>query len=512
MNSHMKKTPNCTIIKDITTKSDNISCLVRVVRKWLAVNPKDPKVVFSMDCVLLDSQGNKIQSTMRHQLIYLFDNELEEGTVYKLIGLRVTPNNKDDLLKVTPRGNIQTLLESQQESVFIILAKIKSIDDRVWWYQSCPEHNIKVSPDEDEYYCNRCKRHISKVVPRFFLKLHVEDETKSTTFVMFDKDAFTLLNKTCAELVKSVKKGPDPQVLPKEITNLESRTYLFKIASDLAIGTNFEPSYKVKTVTDDHNLIEQWKELGKSKVMKCDQAKIARARRKFLISQKRMRTGVIINGNTNLPMLSIIVNPETIIKRDQAKIARARRKYLITRKRTTTNVIINDVNTQILDQQQPLSDKLSNYASSRALRKSILNNKNRVKERIFPDENRPNSCITIEAEGGNTLPSKRSVPRSKRASSMFTPMQCSHQEPGETSTTSQSLTVNDIDTPMSEAFHQSVAHVGQNNDVTDGHINTNDEFHASTSGLPTKERTVHSQSELYANAEIQCMVKYLTNY
>jgi replication factor A1 len=41
---------------------------------------------------------------------------------------------------------------------------------------------------------------------RFFLKLHVEDETKSTTFVMFDKDAFTLLNKTCAELVKSVKK------------------------------------------------------------------------------------------------------------------------------------------------------------------------------------------------------------------------------------------------------------------------------------------------------------------
>jgi hypothetical protein len=41
-------------------------------------------------------QGNKIQSTMRHQLIYLFDNELEEGTVYKLIGLRVTPNNKGD--------------------------------------------------------------------------------------------------------------------------------------------------------------------------------------------------------------------------------------------------------------------------------------------------------------------------------------------------------------------------------------------------------------------------------
>jgi hypothetical protein len=34
----------------------------------------------------------------------------------------------------------------------------------------------------------------------------VEDETRSATFVMFDKDAYTLLNKTCAELVNSVKK------------------------------------------------------------------------------------------------------------------------------------------------------------------------------------------------------------------------------------------------------------------------------------------------------------------
>jgi hypothetical protein len=45
------------------------------------------------------------------------------------------------------------------------------------------------------------------------------------------------------------------------------------------------------------------------------------------------------------------------------------------------------------------------------------------------------------------------------------------------------VVVIDIDTPMSEAFHQSAAHVRQNNDVTDRHINTNDEFHASTSGL-----------------------------
>ncbi|KAK2440740.1 hypothetical protein QL285_012116 [Trifolium repens] len=248
--------------------------------------------------------------------------------------------------------------------------------------------------------------------------------------------------------------------------------------------------------------------------IKRDRAKIARARRKYLISQKRTRTGVTINGNTNLPMLSINVNQETVIKRDQAKVARARRKYLITQKRTKTNVIINDanycpttmftnnhkdlhiyqnntpvpplninVNTEVIDQQQRLSDKLSNYAGARALRKAILNNKRRIKKRPFPDENRPNSCITIEDEGGNTLPSKRSVPRSKRVSSMFTPMQHSHQEPGETSTTSQSLTVIDIDTPMSEAFHQSAAHVRQNNDVTDRHINTNDEFHASTSGL-----------------------------
>ncbi|KAK2435028.1 hypothetical protein P8452_69128 [Trifolium repens] len=449
----MNNTPDCTMIKDITTNSHNVSCHVRVVRKWLAVNPKDHQTVFSMECVLLDSQGHKIQSTMRHQLIYLFKDQLQEGKVYDLIGLGVIPNNKgeyratrhpcklvwekntkvenksdssvppdvltftdprdvfddtydinylchltgilctigversfgqgknkgklnyveldnngyrfkitlfgsevdelnsfitsgnatnavvvvlfakvriwngsrnlntslgssqvifnpdipevaalklitsenndshkqllspvssspiisieDDLLKVTPRGNIQTLLECQQESVFIILAEIKSIDDRVWWYQSCKTHNIKVSPDADEYYCNKCKMHVSDVVPRYYLKLHVEDETRSATFVMFDKDAYILLNKTCAELVNSVKKSPNPQVLPKELTNLTSRTYLFKIACDLAIGTKFEPSYKVKTVTDDHNLIEQWKELGKSKIISPSGSEVA---------------------------------------------------------------------------------------------------------------------------------------------------------------------------------------------------------------------------------------------
>jgi hypothetical protein len=81
--------------------------------------------------------------------------------------------------------------------------------------------------------------------------------------------------------------------------------------------------------------------------IKRDRAKIARARRKYLISQKRTRTGVTINGNTNLLMLSINVNQETVIKRDQAKVARARRKYLITQKRTKTNVIING-NTKLL--------------------------------------------------------------------------------------------------------------------------------------------------------------------
>ncbi|KAK2440741.1 replication factor A protein [Trifolium repens] len=389
----MNNTPDCTMIKDITTNSHNVSCHVRVVRKWLAVNPKDHQTVFSMECVLLDSQGHKIQSTMRHQLIYLFKDQLQEGKVYDLIGLGVIPNNKgeyratrhpcklvwekntkvenksdssvppdvltftdprdvfDDTydinylchltgilctigversfgqgknkgklnyveldnngyrFKITLFGsevdelnsfitsgnatnavvvvlfakvriwngsrNLNTSLGSSQESVFIILAEIKSIDDRVWWYQSCKTHNIKVSPDADEYYCNKCKMHVSDVVPRYYLKLHVEDETRSATFVMFDKDAYILLNKTCAELVNSVKKSPNPQVLPKELTNLTSRTYLFKIACDLAIGTKFEPSYKVKTVTDDHNLIEQWKELGKSKIISPSGSEVA---------------------------------------------------------------------------------------------------------------------------------------------------------------------------------------------------------------------------------------------
>jgi hypothetical protein len=47
-------------------------------------------------------------------------------------------------------------------------------------------------------------------------------------------------------------------------------------------------------------------------------------------------------------------------------------------------VLFPDVNTEVIDQQQRLSDKLSNYAGARALRKAILNNKRRIKKRPFP--------------------------------------------------------------------------------------------------------------------------------
>jgi len=41
---------------------------------------------------------------------------------------------------------------------------------------------------------------------KYKLKLRVMDETDSTTFVLFDKDAATLLKKSCAEILESLVK------------------------------------------------------------------------------------------------------------------------------------------------------------------------------------------------------------------------------------------------------------------------------------------------------------------
>lgn len=76
---------------------------------------------------------------------------------------------------------------------------------RLWWYEACNACHRKVLKDDDRYYCHFCVRHVVLATPRYRLSVRVIDETDSAVFTMFDRDAHTLLGRTCADLIEQLK-------------------------------------------------------------------------------------------------------------------------------------------------------------------------------------------------------------------------------------------------------------------------------------------------------------------
>ncbi|XP_045803687.1 replication factor A protein 1-like isoform X2 [Trifolium pratense] len=64
---------------------------VRVLRMWAISSFMKPNELNSMEMVLIDEKGGKIHALIRKELVYLFQNKLKEGEVYKLSNFDVVP-------------------------------------------------------------------------------------------------------------------------------------------------------------------------------------------------------------------------------------------------------------------------------------------------------------------------------------------------------------------------------------------------------------------------------------
>ncbi|XP_057445900.1 uncharacterized protein LOC130738027 isoform X2 [Lotus japonicus] len=79
------------------------------------------------------------------------------------------------------------------------------------------------------FFCENCVCHMVLPIPRYKLQVRVVDTTESTTFVIFDQEAYVLLNKPCATLVKDPTKDPTDFEVPADVLELIDQTFLFKI-------------------------------------------------------------------------------------------------------------------------------------------------------------------------------------------------------------------------------------------------------------------------------------------
>ncbi|KAK8466561.1 hypothetical protein PHAVU_008G122133 [Phaseolus vulgaris] len=158
-----------------------------------------------------------------------------------------------EFLQLTPRNTIGGLKDYIEVNRFIILGTIKHVvDDDDWWYTACV-CNKAVYPDSKMFFCEKCNKHVMKVSLKYKIKLRVVDEPNSTTFILFDREANSLSNKSCAKIFESHDKIYN---LSKEFSDLLDKSFLFKVDSRNDQGIRLEQSFRVKKVCFENQIIQ----------------------------------------------------------------------------------------------------------------------------------------------------------------------------------------------------------------------------------------------------------------
>ncbi|VFQ83927.1 unnamed protein product [Cuscuta campestris] len=117
-----------------------------------------------------------------------------------------------------------------------------------------------VKPDGAMYYCAYCSSRVFNVTPRYLIKLSVKDDSGTTTFVLFDREASNILNISCAELMeKSDLAGSFEN--PKEFDDLLlGKTYIFKVEVRVMNHGQHEHSFRVSKVCHDDTIKKKYLE------------------------------------------------------------------------------------------------------------------------------------------------------------------------------------------------------------------------------------------------------------
>ncbi|KAK2409538.1 replication protein A 70 kDa DNA-binding subunit E [Trifolium repens] len=139
----------------------------------------------------------------------------------------------DEFLHNTRRITLQCLRDAGSEGYHVVAATIKKVlNPDSFWYTAC--------------VCNKAVR--------------VMDNTDSAIFVIFDKDASSLFDLSCADMVQALETGARAGVVPALFEALVDKTWLFKVESKANHNQRFEQSFRVRKLCTDAAIIQQFKE------------------------------------------------------------------------------------------------------------------------------------------------------------------------------------------------------------------------------------------------------------
>ncbi|RYR09635.1 hypothetical protein Ahy_B05g078017 [Arachis hypogaea] len=94
---------------------------------------------------------------------------------------------------------------------------------------------------------------------RYQIKLGVIDDSDCAYFIIFDKEAKQVLGKSCIEILDPLLLKGNLSDTPTLLLNLIDKTFLFIVEVQISDNPHFSPSYKVKKMTDNVDLINKFK-------------------------------------------------------------------------------------------------------------------------------------------------------------------------------------------------------------------------------------------------------------
>ncbi|KAJ1433733.1 hypothetical protein SESBI_05876 [Sesbania bispinosa] len=178
-------------------------------------------------------------------------------------------STKEEFLTIYPKKTIGQLHLTHEDGCFIVMGIIEEVIlEENWWYfaYSCMK---ALSFDHGVPYCRDCKKVVFEMNPRFKLKIVVSDGVDCVQLIMFDAECYSLLNKSCRELLTKIKvsnsstliilEGHPFETYPSKIMDLIGMEFLFKVESKEETLFQFDDSYRVKRVCFDKSIIEEYK-------------------------------------------------------------------------------------------------------------------------------------------------------------------------------------------------------------------------------------------------------------
>ncbi|CAH1445070.1 unnamed protein product [Lactuca virosa] len=153
-------------------------------------------------------------------------------------------------------------LNSDTEVGLTIIATIIGFDmDDGWYSFYCCDCSKKVTKNDDDvdagpFHCVGC-RFVSDVFGKIRIVVRVQDESGSSSFVLFERHVKDLIHRGNQWLMEKIAKDQGRQQIPDEFKILLNKKFVFKVPISML---NLQNNYRVYTVhklTDDERVLAE---------------------------------------------------------------------------------------------------------------------------------------------------------------------------------------------------------------------------------------------------------------